>query len=79
MRQMADTDQTVHYDGPSGGWGSLTSIARIFGAEWSTPLATETLMRQNKPEGFMCVSCSWAKPASHHAFEFCENGAKATR
>ena len=75
---MADTDETVHYDGPSGGWGSLKGIASIFGAEWSTPLATETLMRQNKPEGFMCVSCSWAKPASYHAFEFCENGAKAT-
>ena len=26
----------------------------------------------------MCVSCSWAKPADYHAFEFCENGAKAT-
>jgi len=36
------------------------------------------LMKQNKPEGFACVSCSWAKPADPHAFEFCENGAKAT-
>jgi molybdopterin-dependent oxidoreductase alpha subunit len=26
----------------------------------------------------MCVSCSWAKPAKPHPFEFCENGAKAT-
>ena len=26
----------------------------------------------------MCVSCAWAKPAEHHPFEFCENGAKAT-
>ena len=26
----------------------------------------------------MCVSCSWAKPADYHQFEFCENGAKAT-
>ena len=26
----------------------------------------------------MCVSCSWAKPADYHPFEFCENGAKAT-
>ena len=35
-------------------------------------------MKQNKPDGFMCVSCSWAKPAKPHPFEFCENGAKAT-
>ncbi|MBY0294885.1 MAG: FdhF/YdeP family oxidoreductase [Methylobacterium sp.] len=69
---------TVHYDSPAGGWGSVRGIASIFGKEWATPLATETLFRQNKPRGFMCVSCSWAKPADHHPFEFCENGAKAT-
>lgn len=75
---MAQEDGTVHYDGPSGGWGSLRGISSVFGKEWATPLAIETLMRQNKPGGFMCVSCSWAKPASPHQFEFCENGAKAT-
>jgi molybdopterin-dependent oxidoreductase alpha subunit len=26
----------------------------------------------------MCVSCAYTKPAHPHAFEFCENGAKAT-
>ena len=51
---------------------------QIFGKEWDTPAALDTLRRQNKPKGFMCVSCSWAKPADYHAFEFCENGAKAT-
>lgn len=35
-------------------------------------------MKQNKPDGFMCVSCAWAKPSPPHRFEFCENGAKAT-
>lgn len=82
---MAEIDATVEengttaeYDGPAGGWGSLKGIAQIFGKEWDTPAALETLMRQNKPKGFMCVSCSWAKPADHHTFEFCENGAKAT-
>ena len=74
---MAD-EKTVEYDGPSGGWGSLEGISRIFGKEWDSPAVIETLMRQNKPKGFMCVSCSWAKPADYHAFEFCENGAKAT-
>jgi molybdopterin-dependent oxidoreductase alpha subunit len=75
---MTDENETAHYDGPSGGWGSLRGISRIFGKEWNTPLAMETLMRQNKPRGFMCVSCSWTKPADYHTFEFCENGAKAT-
>ncbi|MGJ4912936.1 FdhF/YdeP family oxidoreductase [Bradyrhizobium sp. HKCCYLRH2060] len=73
-----DEERTVQYDGPAGGWGSLRGISRIFGKEWDTPTAIETLMRQNKPRGFMCVSCSWAKPATYHTFEFCENGAKAT-
>lgn len=41
-------------------------------------MAARTLQRQNKPGGFMCVSCAWAKPAKPHPFEFCENGAKAT-
>ena len=36
------------------------------------------LSRQNKTDGFACVSCAWAKPAHSHVFEFCENGAKAT-
>ena len=61
-----------------GGWGSLRGIDSIFGKEWRLPAAIETLMRQNKPDGFMCVSCAWAKPADYHPFEFCENGAKAT-
>ena len=29
-------------------------------------------------DGFQCVSCAWSKPAEPLAFEFCENGAKAT-
>ncbi|MFD1745346.1 FdhF/YdeP family oxidoreductase [Rhizobium helianthi] len=74
---MADQD-TLQYDGPAGGWGSLRGITRIFGKEWPSPGVLETLARQNKPGGFMCVSCAWTKPAHHSAFEFCENGAKAT-
>ena len=73
-----DQTDVAHYDGPAGGWGSVRGIASIFGEEWPTPMALETLARQNKPHGFMCVSCSWAKPADYHPFEFCENGAKAT-
>jgi molybdopterin-dependent oxidoreductase alpha subunit len=40
--------------------------------------APPALIRQNKPDGYACVSCAWAKPADPHVFEFCENGAKAT-
>jgi molybdopterin-dependent oxidoreductase alpha subunit len=39
---------------------------------------TRILLHQNKPKGFACVSCSWAKPAKPLPFEFCEEGAKAT-
>ena len=39
---------------------------------------TRVLSHQNKPDGFTCVSCAWAKPAHPHPAEFCENGAKAT-
>ena len=75
---MAHDDDTVDYDGPAGGFGSLKGVARIFGKEWATPMALETLRRQNKPGGFMCVSCAWTKPEHPHPAEFCENGAKAT-
>ncbi|MBB4010004.1 FdhF/YdeP family oxidoreductase [Allorhizobium taibaishanense] len=75
---MADKDQTLHYDGPVGGWGSVRGIVEIAGMERPSPMALETLYRQNKPGGFMCVSCAWTKPAGHNALEFCENGAKAT-
>ncbi len=68
----------IKYDGPAGGWGSLRGIASVFGKEWATPAALETLARQNKPGGFMCVSCAWTKPEHPHPLEFCENGAKAT-
>ena len=75
---MADDTSTAKYDGPAGGWGSLKGISQIFGKEWDTPEVLETLSRQNKPDGVMCVSCAWGKPADYHPFEFCENGAKAT-
>lgn len=80
-KQHPDEDwqeQMVHYDGPAGGWGSVRGMASILGKERDSPGVARTLMRQNKPGGFMCVSCAWTKPAHHHPFEFCENGAKAT-
>jgi molybdopterin-dependent oxidoreductase alpha subunit len=62
----------------AGGWGSVKALTEILTQEQVPALGTEILMKQNKPDGYMCVSCSWAKPAEPHTFEFCENGAKAT-
>jgi molybdopterin-dependent oxidoreductase alpha subunit len=64
------------YEGPAGGWGSVRSLIGIMRREQVYPVGQ--LLRQNKAEGFACVSCAWAKPASPHPFEFCENGAKAS-
>lgn len=73
-----EDDDTVQYDGAEGGWGSLRGIVETAWREQTRPGALDTLRRQNKVKGFMCVSCAWTKPAHPHAFEFCENGAKAT-
>ena len=75
MRPKAKVEK---YDAPAGGWGSLNAVVHILTQEEVAVLGSEILLQQNKPDGFMCVSCSWAKPAKPHPFEFCENGAKAT-
>lgn len=71
-------DESIQYEGPAGGWGSLKGMGKVFARELSTPAVAETLMRQNKAGGYMCSSCAWGKPAHPYPFEFCENGAKAT-
>lgn len=78
---MADHDHDIteaHYDGPAGGWGSVSGMAKVLLREKNSPAVLDTLRRQNKPDGFQCVSCAWGKPKQPHPFEFCENGAKAT-
>ena len=75
---MARKTRIKPYKGPAGGWGSLKSVADILIRERVGPPGLAQLRRQNKPEGFMCVSCAWPKPAHPHLAEFCENGAKAT-
>ena len=75
---MTEKPEVKPYSGPAGGWGSLKAVSGVLLQENVAVLGAEILMKQNKPEGFMCVSCSWAKPAEPSAFEFCENGAKAT-
>ena len=62
----------------AGGWTSIREVAHAL-KEAHIPLdGTRILLKQNKPDGFACVSCSWAKPAHPHPAEFCEHGAKAT-
>lgn len=73
-----DDEKLPHAPGPAGGWGSMEGIASVFGETWAEPGALGSLARLNKPRGVMCVSCAWPKPANYSAFEFCENGAKAT-
>ncbi len=75
---MAAEDSLPHSSGPAGGWGSMKGVTRVFGETWSSPGAVAALGKLNKPKGVMCVSCAWPKPANYSAFEFCENGAKAT-
>ncbi len=66
------------YTHPAGGWGSVKSLGAILMRETVPVTGAALLMKQNKPDGFACVSCAWPKPADPHVFEFCENGAKAT-
>jgi molybdopterin-dependent oxidoreductase alpha subunit len=63
---------------PSGGWGSIKEVTTILLKERIPIEGSAVLLKQNKPDGFMCVSCAWAKPAHPHPAEFCESGAKAT-
>jgi len=78
MKQHSDDPKIKPFKGPAGGWGSVRSLAEIIPREHLPAEGFRELVRQNKPEGFMCVSCAWPKPADHHPFEFCEEGAKAT-
>ena len=75
---MSKEEALPQAPGPAGGWGSIKGIAQIFGETWSSPGAVAALGKLNKPKGVMCISCAWPKPANYSAFEFCENGAKAT-
>jgi molybdopterin-dependent oxidoreductase alpha subunit len=72
-------DPSHFYEGAVGGWGSLKGLSSVVLREKPNPITLgEELLRQNKGDGFACVSCAWAKPAKPNPAEFCENGAKAT-
>ena len=75
---MTDQSDLPHDKGPAGGWGSMEGMARTLERSRPAPSTAVSIARMNKPKGVMCVSCAWPKPANYSAFEFCENGAKAT-
>ncbi|WP_262027715.1 FdhF/YdeP family oxidoreductase [Microvirga sp. Mcv34] len=75
---MNDVPKIEPYSGPAGGWGSVRSVESILTKEGRLVSGNAILLKQNKPDGYACVSCAWAKPADPHPFEYCENGAKAT-
>jgi len=77
-RKLAPGLEVKPYENASGGWGSVQSLAKSLGRDRVPFSGPRVLLKQNKPDGFMCVSCAWAKPADPRVFEFCENGAKAT-
>ena len=77
-KQGGKTNEPNEPQTPAGGWGSLKEVTTILLKEHVPVEGAQLLMQQNKPDGFMCVSCSWAKPAHPHPAEFCESGAKAT-
>ena len=72
------TPEIEPYTGPAGGYGSLRSVGEVLLREGHSASTAAVMMHQNKPGGFMCVSCAWGKPAEPSPFEYCENGAKAT-
>lgn len=78
MRLIHGTSRFRPYTSASGGWGSAHSVLNILWREQAFVKGSAALIKQNKPKGFACVSCAWAKPGDPHALEFCENGAKAT-
>jgi molybdopterin-dependent oxidoreductase alpha subunit len=75
---MRDKIEIKQNDAPSGGWGSVKEVSTILRSENVVVSGSALLLHQNKPDGFACVSCAWAKPANPHPAEFCESGAKAT-
>lgn len=63
---------------PTGGWGSVKSLLKYALRQKAVAAVPGLVTRHNKPGGYMCTSCAWAKPSHPHTAEFCENGAKAT-
>ncbi|MBW8902069.1 MAG: molybdopterin-dependent oxidoreductase, partial [Massilia sp.] len=77
-RERTDEVRIEHFDHAAGGWTSVKEVGHALTEAHIPVKGTRILLKQNKPDGFACVSCSWAKPEEPHPAEFCEHGAKAT-
>lgn len=75
---MHDRARHRNYTQPTGGWGSIKSLAKHVTKQAAFSAAPGLMIDHNKVGGYMCTSCAWTKPAKPHLGEFCENGAKAT-
>ena len=58
--QKTDDVRIEPYDGPAGGWGSARSLVEILTREGVPVTGSAMLLKQNKPDGYMCTSCAWA-------------------
>ncbi|SCC70687.1 FdhF/YdeP family oxidoreductase [Acinetobacter albensis] len=65
------------YHHAAGGWGALLSVARNLKKQEIVKKGAITLLNANQPTGFDCPGCAWPEQKNSHAFNFCENGAKA--
>ncbi|WP_410210074.1 FdhF/YdeP family oxidoreductase [Aquirhabdus sp.] len=65
------------YTHPAAGWGALLSVARNLTQQGIMAKGAITLLNINQPTGFDCPGCAWPEKKHAHAFNFCENGAKA--
>jgi molybdopterin-dependent oxidoreductase alpha subunit len=77
-RKLGPDLEVKPFEDAAGGWGAVRSLVQSLARDRVPFAGSRVLLKQNKPDGFMCVSCAWAKPADPRVFEFCENGAKAT-
>src|SRR5712672_954811 len=56
-RKLAPDLEVRPYESPAGGWGSVRSLAKSLGRDHVPFSGPRVLLKQNKPDGFMCVSC----------------------
>ncbi|MCP9626911.1 FdhF/YdeP family oxidoreductase [Rhodopseudomonas palustris] len=73
---MSDQRKTA-VNKPAGGWGALNAVETHLARQEVLIRGNRVLLDMNKPGGFDCPSCAWPDPRKPHAFEYCENGAKA--
>ena len=62
-RKLGPDLEVKPYEDAAGGWGSVRSLVKSLARDHVPLVGSRVLLKQNKTDGFMCVSCAWAKPA----------------